>query len=480
MRRGSADKDDAMNDEQRNSWLDAAQLGAVLASAAPDAGRIRDVLDKARELKGLEAAEVAVLCQISAPEALDELFATARQAKETIYGRRMVLFAPLYISNVCANECSYCAFRASNKALPRTALDRAAIARDTAELVRQGHKRLLLVAGEGYPASRGGFDYILDAIAAVYEVTDTTGNIRRLNVNLAPLGVAEFSRLKDAGIGTYQLFQETYHRPTYAAVHLAGQKRDFNWRVSGLDRAMQAGIDDVGMGVLFGLHDWRFEVLSLMQHIAHLEERFAVGCHTISVPRIEPADASPLSLAPPAPVSDGDFKKLIAILRLAVPYTGLILSTRESANIRRECYALGVSQISAGSRTNPGGYSEHRHDEEQTAGQFQLGDQRSLAAVVEELARMGFIPSFCTACYRLGRTGKDFMDLAKPGLIKQKCDPNAVTTFQEYLIDYATDGARCAGEQAIERELCGMGDKARRRSERMLGKIRSGKRDIYC
>ena len=445
-----------MTQQQTSDWLNAGTVDDILHSAVRDDGRIREVLQKARELKGLDMADVAALCHIAAPEQIEELFATARRVKEEIYGHRMVLFAPLYISNVCGNECTYCAFRASNKALKRTALDMEGIKRDTAELVRQGHKRLLLVAGEGYSAANGGFRYVLDAIAAVYDVTDASGNIRRLNVNLAPFDVDEFRQLKQAGIGTYQLFQETYHRPTYAAVHTVGKKRDYDWRATALDRAMHAGIDDVGMGVLFGLHDWRFELLSLMQHIAHLEEVFGVGCHTISVPRIEPADGSNLSLAPPAPVSDLDFKKIIAILRLAVPYTGLILSTRESAAIRRECYALGVSQISAGSRTNPGGYS----GEESAAGQFQLGDHRSLDEVVHELSTMGFIPSFCTACYRLGRTGQDFMDLAKPGLIKLKCDPNAVTTFQEYLIDYASESARCDGERAIDGELSGMSAKA--------------------
>ena len=465
-----------MTQQQTSDWLNAGAVDDILHSAVRDDGRIREVLQKARELKGLDMADVAALCHIAAPEQIEELFATARRVKEEIYGHRMVLFAPLYISNVCGNECTYCAFRASNKALKRTALDMEGIKRDTAELVRQGHKRLLLVAGEGYSAANGGFRYVLDAIAAVYDVTDASGNIRRLNVNLAPLDVDEFRQLKQAGIGTYQLFQETYHRPTYAAVHTVGKKRDYDWRATALDRAMHAGIDDVGMGVLFGLHDWRFELLSLMQHIAHLEEVFGVGCHTISVPRIEPADHSDVSLAPPAPVSDLDFKKIIAILRLAVPYTGLILSTRESAAIRRECYALGVSQISAGSRTNPGGYS----GEESAAGQFQLGDHRSLDEVVHELSTMGFIPSFCTACYRLGRTGQDFMDLAKPGLIKLKCDPNAVTTFQEYLIDYASESARCDGERAIDGELSGMSAKARKTSERMLARIRDGRRDVYC
>ena len=465
-----------MTERQTSDWLAADEVDAILNAATRDDGRIRAALQKARELKGLDMADVAALCHIAAPEQIEELFATARSVKEQIYGHRMVLFAPLYISNVCGNECTYCAFRASNKALVRTALDMDGIRRDTAELIRQGHKRLLLVAGEGYSAANGGFQYVLDAIAAVYDVTDATGNIRRLNVNLAPLEVDEFRQLRQAGIGTYQLFQETYHRPTYAAVHLSGRKRDYDWRATALDRAMQAGIDDVGMGVLFGLHDWRFELLSLMQHIRHLEDVFGVGCHTISVPRIEPADHSDISLAPPAPVSDLDFKKIIAILRLAVPYTGLILSTRESAEIRRECYALGVSQISAGSRTNPGGYNEG----EKKGGQCQLGAHRLLAQVAHEVWTVGFIPSFCTACYRLGRTGQDFMDLAKPGLIKLKCDPNAVTTFQEYLIDYASESARCDGEKAIDCELSGMSAKARKTSERMLARIRDGRRDVYC
>ena len=457
-------------------WLQPELADAVLRGVSSDAARIREVLAKARELKGLTMEEVAVLCSIATQDLADELFMAARQVKEEIYGRRMVLFAPLYISNVCGNDCTYCAFRSANRALPRTALDMDGIRSDVRELVKQGHKRLLMVAGEGYAASRGGFDYVLDAIRSVYDVTEQHGHIRRLNVNLAPLTAEEFAQLKQAEIGTYQLFQETYHRDTYAAVHLSGKKRDFDWRATALDRAMQAGIDDVGMGVLFGLHDWRFEILSLMQHIVHLEDAFGVGCHTLSVPRMEPADGSDVSINPPAPVSDEDFRKIIAILRLAVPYTGIILSTRESAAIRRECYALGVSQISAGSRTNPGGYSEG----ETAAGQFQLGDHRSLDEVIAELAEMGFIPSFCTACYRLGRTGQDFMDLAKPGLIKQKCDPNAVTTFLEYLTDYASEGARCVGEAAIGCELDKMGAKARRNAEKMLAHIRAGKRDVFC
>lgn len=459
-----------------NGWLDATEVQAALQTPAPDAGRIRELLAKARELNGLNLEEVAALSRIEDPELTQALFDAARYVKEEIYGRRMVLFAPLYISNVCANDCVYCAFRSSNKNIVRSALGMEQIQRETSELVEQGHKRLLLVAGESYPSSRGGFQYVLDAIAAVYQVTETRGNIRRLNVNLAPLEVEQYRLLLEAGIGTYQLFQETYHRDTYARVHVSGRKRDFDWRVSALDRAMQAGVEDVGMGVLFGLHDWRFEMLSLMQHIRHLEQTFGVGCHTISVPRMEPAVGAPMSEQPPAAVSDEAFRKIVAILRLAVPYTGIIMSTRESASMRRDTYALGVSQISAGSRTNPGGYTEG----ETATGQFQLGDHRTLEEVVHELAELQYLPSFCTACYRLGRTGQDFMDLAKPGLIRQKCDPNAVTTFQEYLIDFASTATRAAGEQAIAGELKRMDPKACRASERMLNKILAGKRDVYC
>lgn len=469
-----------MKEFPARDWLVASEVGNLLQTAKCDEGKVREVLAKARELKGLDASDVAALCQMDSPDLAEALFDTARTVKEQIYGHRMVLFAPLYISNVCGNDCTYCAFRSTNKGLARTALDMDGIQRETLELVRQGHKRLLMVAGEGYSAAKGGFNYMLDAIRAVYDVTEKHGHIRRLNVNLAPLTVDEFKLLKDASIGTYQLFQETYHRETYAAVHLSGKKRDFDWRVTAFDRAMQAGIDDVGMGVLFGLHDWRFEILSMMQHIQHLEDVFGVGCHTISVPRMEPADGSDLSMAPPAAVSDADFKKIIAILRLAVPYTGIILSTRESTAVRRECYTLGVSQISAGSRTNPGGYSEGEDANAHAAGQFQLGDHRSLEEVIADLAESGFIPSFCTACYRLGRTGQDFMDLAKPGLIKLKCDPNAVTTFQEYLIDYAKEETRCAGEAAIDCELDKMGTKARRNAEKMLSHIKAGKRDVFC
>ncbi len=464
-----------MTTQTANSWLDPAPIERALANPAPnDAARVREVLAKARELKGLGMDDVAALASVTDPTLTEEMFATARQVKEDIYGHRIVFFAPLYISNFCANECTYCAFRKSNEGLQRHALSQEQIAEETEVLVKQGHKRVLMVAGEHYP---GGMRYLLDSIATIYSVKKDNGEIRRINVNVAPLDVDDFRLLKEAGIGTYQLFQETYDRKAYAEVHLRGKKSDFDWRVSVMDRAMTAGIDDVGLGVLFGLADWRFEMLSLMQHIAHLEEVFGVGCHTISVPRMEPAHGSTVAEAPPHPVVDEDFKKIVAILRMAVPYTGMIMSTRETAEMRRETYLLGVSQISAGSRTNPGGYAdEAKHD----ASQFQLGDHRSLEEVVAELASLGYMPSFCTACYRLGRTGKDFMDLAKPGLIKQKCGPNSVGTFLEYLIDYASEETRQVGEKVIRDEMTQMGMKEQDISERIMNAINKGKRDVFC
>ncbi len=453
-----------------------AEIDAILSQPKQrDAVQVREVLAKARELKGLSMQDAAVLMPISDPDLLSELFAAARHVKEEIYGRRLVLFAPLYISNLCANECLYCAFRARNKSVNRRALRQDEIASEVKVLVEQGHKRILLVAGESYPDE--GFSYILKAIDTIYATRSGHGEIRRVNANVAPLTLDEFKALKAAKIGTYQVFQETYHRETYARVHLGGRKRDYDWRVSAMDRAMQAGIDDVGIGVLFGLCDWRFEILAMMQHIAHLEARFGVGPHTISVPRLEPATGSDMASQPPFPVSDLDFRKIVALLRITVPYTGIIMSTRETPNLRRETFALGVSQISAGSRTNPGGYVE---EEKFEASQFSLGDHRALDEVIRDVASLGYIPSFCTGCYRLGRTGQDFMDMAKPGAIKDHCDPNALSTFQEYLLDYGSAETREIGERLIDEALQNMNERQRRTSENLLSKVREGKRDVFC
>ena len=442
----------------------------------PEPRQIRDVLAKAAEMKGLDLEEVAMLTSISDPALLAELFNTANQVKETIYGKRLVLFAPLYISNLCSNECLYCAFRATNKEITRHALSQQQIAREVDVLIKQGHKRVLLVAGESYP--KEGFQYVLDSVKTIYSVKSVHGEIRRVNVNVAPLATEEFKQLKDAGIGTYQIFQETYHRETYSKVHLGGKKRDYNWRAWSLHRAMEAGIDDVGIGVLFGLFDYRFEILAMMQHIKELEEKFGVGPHTISVPRLEPATNSDIASHPPFPVSDIDFRKIVAILRLAVPYTGIIMSTRETAKMRRETFALGVSQISAGSRTNPGGYEEETEDD--PSGQFSLGDHRSLDEVIRDVASMGYIPSFCTACYRLGRTGADFMDLAKPGDIKLHCAPNALSSFKEYLQNFARPETAEVGDKLIAETIGSMSGIARQRAEKLVKRVEAGRDDVYC
>ncbi len=442
----------------------------------PDPAKVRSVLDKAKEMKGLNLEDVAVLSNISDPMQLFELFEEANHIKEKIYGKRLVIFAPLYISNLCANECSYCAFRAKNKAIVRRSLNQDEIKRETEILVSQGHKRILMVAGESYP--KQGFQYVIDSIASIYEAKVGNGEIRRVNVNIAPLDLPEFKLLKEAKIGTFQLFQETYHRQTYHEVHTGGKKKDYDYRVTALHRAMEAHIDDVGIGVLFGLYDFRFELLAMMQHIQELERAFGVGPHTISVPRIEPATGSDLALHPPHAVSDLDFRKIVAILRLAVPYTGIIMSTRETAHMRRDTFALGVSQISAGSRTNPGGYTDSLHEDDSS--QFCLGDHRPLDEVIRDVAEMGYIPSFCTGCYRLGRTGQDFMDRAKPGDIKNHCNPNAVSTFQEYLMDYASYETRLIGENLIEDVIDSMHGTARERAIMLLDKVKKGNHDVYC
>lgn len=453
-------------------------IQATLAQASSeDVVRVREILSKALEGRGLDLQDVAHLTAIKNPELLQELFTAAKKVKEEIYGKRIVIFAPLYISNFCSNECLYCAFRAANKELKRKLLSLTEITREIEQLISAGHKRVLLVAGESYPD--GGLQYVFDAIKTIYAVKGAGngyGEIRRVNVNLAPLTVENFRRLKDADIGTYQLFQETYHRETYQRVHIAGKKVDYDWRLSVFDRALTAGIDDIGMGLLFGLYDWRFEVLALLQHANYLQQQFGVGPHTVSVPRLEPALGSEVASNPLAAVSDIDFCKIVAILRLAIPYTGIIMSTRETPAIRQQTLALGVSQISAGSRTNPGGYGDDLLVDDS---QFSLGDHRSLDEVVGDLANLGYMPSFCTACYRLERTGEDFMKLAKDGKIKKMCGPNAIATFVEYLNDYASTTTKVAGHDLIQSELALMPEGERQLAEKLLARVQLGQRDIY-
>lgn len=463
--------------KQKATFINEAKIAETLAAAGrSEAGRVREVLSKAREMGGLEADEVAVLMGIQDATLLEEMFAAARFVKNEIYGNRLVLFAPLYISNLCNNECIYCAYRARNEELVRRTLNHEEIATETRLLIEQGHKRILLLAGESYP-KEDGFGYILKAIDTIYKTKSGKGEIRRINVNIAPLEVEQFKQLKAAKIGTYQLFQETYHRDTYAAVHLAGPKRDYDWRTTAFHRAMEAGIDDVGIGVLFGLHDWKFEMLAMHQHIRDLEANFGVGPHTISVPRIEPACGSTVAFNPPHRVSDDDFKKIVAITRLTVPYTGIIMSTRESAETRRATFELGVSQISAGSRTNPGGYAELGNQKKEE--QFQSGDHRPLDEVVRDVAALGYTPSFCTACYRMGRTGADFMDLAKPGLIKAHCSPNALSSCMEYMMGYASPETRKVGECLVNHELEAMKDSVGKTAKTLVDRVRKNERDVF-
>lgn len=456
--------------------IDEAPIHTVLASTAPvDKARLRDLLAKARELNGLNTAEIAELVRVDDSDSLAELYETAHFIKDAIYGKRLVIFAPLYVSNYCSNECTYCAFRAGNKELKRRALSQDEIAAETRILIDQGHKRVLLVAGES--PSRNSFDAILESIDTIYSTRHNNGEIRRINVNIAPLTLSEFQRLKSSNIGTYQVFQETYHHATYQQVHVKGSKRDYLWRLNAPGRAMQAGIDDCGIGFLLGLADWRFELLAMMQHIDHLVAEYGVGPHTLSVPRLEPASGSLLASDPPHRVSDEEFQKLVAILRIAVPYTGIIMSTRESPELRRKTLALGVSQISAGSRTNPGGYAANELFDES---QFSLGDHRPLDEVIRDVVQMGYVPSFCTGCYRLGRTGQDFMDLAKPGDIRHHCDPNAASTFVEYMTDYASPATQEAGETALTNFIDRMAPTDAERTRKMVALVRSGKRDVYC
>ena len=438
--------------------------------------KVRDVLSKAKEMKGLDLEDVAVLTNISDPMQLFELFETANHIKEKIYGKRLVIYAPMYISNYCSNECSYCAFRVKNDSIVRRSLTQDEIVHKTEMLIRQGHKRVLLVASDLYP--HHDFQYLIDSIASTYQAKVGNGEIRRVNVNMAPMDIDEFKLLRDAKIGTYQLFQETYHQETYRKVHPEGRKKDYHYRVTALHRAMEAGIKNVGTGVLFGLYNFRFELLALMQHIRELEKVFGIGPHTISVPRIEPAVGFNFASPPPFGVSDLNYRKIVAILRLAVPYTGIIMSTRESAHMRRETFALGVSQISAGSHTAP---KRITHDLKEEEGMdCSLGDHRSLDEVVRDVAEMGYIPSFCNSCHRLGRTGLDFMDMAKPGNIKSHCNPNALSTFMEYLMDYASYETRLIGEDLIDDVINSMEGVARERAFLLLEKVKKGKRDVYC
>lgn len=462
---------------QAVDFIQDAAIERLLRETRADDGRLREILAKSLELKALTPEETAVLIAAARPDQVEVIFETARELKRRVYGNRIVLFAPLYVGNLCVNDCVYCAFRRSNPVQVRRTLALEELREQVRALERRGHKRLILVFGEHEQYSP---EFIAECVRTVYAVREGHGEIRRLNINAAPFDHEGFRIIKSAGIGTYQIFQETYHHATYREMHPAGtRKGDYLWRLDALSRAMEAGCDDVGIGALFGLYDWRFEVIGLVTHAVHLMEKYRVGPHTISFPRLRPAAGVHRSW--PRLVSDDDFLRVIAILRVSVPYTGLILTAREPPAFRRRAMAFGVSQIDAGSRIELGGYTEAGDAQVMEREQFELGDIRPLDVVMRELIEDGYLPSFCTACYRLGRTGEHFMEFAIPGFIKRFCTPNALTTLVEYLVDYATPETRAAGEKAIERELAQLPDSPQKEElKRRLQRIReSNDRDLY-
>lgn len=465
-----------MNQKRTNGYnfIDRDKLYDFVNRKTASKNEISEILDKSLKLKGLTIEDVSKLLQINDEELYQKLLKSAGYVKNEIYGRRLVLFAPLYIGNYCSNNCLYCAFRKDNKSIDRALLSMDQIKMETESLLKEGHKRLLMLQGE---TKGDSFNYFLEAIRAAYSVKVGNSSIRRINVEVAPVEVDDFARLKKEKIGTYVCFQETYDSELYKVYHPEGPKADFEYRLNVMDRAMAGGIDDVGIGALFGLADYRFEVLAMMEHASHLEKEFGCGPHTVSVPRIEPAEGVPLTNNIPHPVSDYDFKKLVAIFRIALPYTGIILSTRENESLREELFNYGVSQISAGSRTNPGAYSDKGTH---SGSQFSLGDHRNLDEIISSLIDKEFIPSFCTGCYRKGRVGADFMDLAKPGLIKEFCMPNAVFTFKEYLEDFAHKETKDKGLNLIEKLVNNVAnDKLKNNMNDIITKIGSGQRDLY-
>ena len=436
---------------------------------------LREILDKAKKAKGISHRDAAVLMECDIAEVNDEIRRLAVEIKEKFYGNRIVMFAPLYLSNYCVNGCTYCPYHAKNKHIPRKKLSQDDIRREVIALQDMGHKRLALEAGED-PVNNP-LEYILESIETIYGIKHKNGAIRRVNVNIAATTVEDYSRLKDAGIGTYILFQETYNREAYEKLHPTGPKHDYAWHTEAMDRAMEGGIDDVGLGVLFGLEMHKYELVGILMHAEHLEAVHGVGPHTISVPRICPADdidTADFSNAVP----DEVFEKIVAVIRIAVPYTGMIVSTRESKRTRERVLKLGISQISGGSRTSVGGYAEEEPVEEDSS-QFDVSDRRTLDEVVKWLMEMEYIPSFCTACYRAGRTGDRFMSLLKSGQIVNCCHPNALMTLKEYLEDYASPDTKRIGEELIKKEIENVPDlKVREKAKEYLNELSGGKRDF--
>lgn len=443
---------------------------------------INEILDKARPRKegnstvcaGLSHKEASVLLACEDPEILQKIYALAEEIKLAYYGNRIVIFAPLYLSNYCVNGCVYCPYHTKNKNIPRKKLTQEEVRQEVIALQDMGHKRLAIEAGED-PVNNP-IEYILECIKTIYSIQHKNGAIRRVNVNIAATTVEEYRMLKDAGIGTYILFQETYHKESYLKLHPTGPKHDYDYHTEAMDRAMEGGIDDVGLGVLFGLERYKYEFAGLLMHAEHLEAVHGVGPHTISVPRVKRAD----DIDPSAfdnGIDDEIFAKLCALIRIAVPYTGMIISTRESQAVREKVIRLGVSQISGASRTSVGGYTEEERPTDTE--QFDVSDQRSLDEVIKWLMELGYIPSFCTACYREGRTGDRFMSLCKTGQIQNCCHPNALMTLKEYLMDYASEETKAIGEALIQAELANIPkEQVRKIAEEHLAKIEEGVRDF--
>ena len=436
---------------------------------------IEQLITKAAQCKGLTHREAALLLECDQPELTDRIFHLAKEIKQKFYGNRIVMFAPLYLSNYCVNGCTYCPYHLKNKTIARKKLTQEEIRREVIALQDMGHKRLALEAGE-HPLLNP-IEYILESIDTIYSIKHRNGAIRRVNVNIAATTVENYTRLRDAGIGTYILFQETYHKENYELLHPTGPKSNYAWHTEAMDRAMQGGIDDVGIGVLFGLNTFRYDFVGLLMHAEHLEATFGVGPHTISVPRICPADDIDTADFPNS-ISDEIFRRIVAVIRIAVPYTGMIISTRESQESRRQVLDIGISQISGGSRTSVGGYAEPEPLSENSS-QFDLSDARTVDEIVGWPLDMGYIPSFCTACYRAGRTGDRFMSLVKSGQIANCCAPNALVTLKEYLEDYASPATRAKGEELIIREAGKIPNpKIKEIALRNLKEIAGGKRDF--
>ena len=436
---------------------------------------IDKILDKAREMKGLSHREASVLLACDIPEKVDEIYKLANEIKLKYYGNRIVTFAPLYLSNYCVNGCVYCPYHFKNKHIPRKKMTQEEIEKEVIALQDLGHKRLALETGED-PVNNP-IEYILDSIKTIYNIKHKNGAIRRVNVNIAATTVENYKKLHDAGIGTYILFQETYNKESYEKLHPTGPKHNYAYHTEAMDRAMEGGIDDVGLGVLFGLENYEYEFAGILMHAEHLEASFGVGPHTISVPRIRPADdidANSFSNA----ISDDIFTKIVACIRIAVPYTGMIISTRESKSTREKVLKLGVSQISGGSKTSVGGYANPSEEDEDSA-QFDVTDRRSLDEVMNWLMKLGYVPSFCTACYRAGRVGADFMEICKNQQIHNFCHPNALITLKEYLTDYASEDTKKTGEVLIQKELENIENPTiKEKTAEYLKRIEQGERDF--